>query len=362
LSSAERDCASSGRGSIARDTFGTVDGVPIEIYTLSRPGGLTARIMTYGGTLVSLHVPDREGRPADVVLGFDTLTPYVADHPYFGALIGRFGNRIARGRFEVGGASFAVACNDPPNHLHGGRRGFDKVVWEATPGPDSDEPELGLTCLSENGDEGYPGNLDVVVSYRLTADNALQIDYRATTDRDTVVNLTNHSSFNLAGAGDVLSHEIMISAGRFLPVDAHLIPTGEWRPVAGTPMDLTRPTPIGAHVRADDRQLRVAAGYDHNWVLDKEAGTFGPAAEVHDPGSGRLMEVLTSQPGVQFYTGNLLDGTLIGKGGRSYRKHDGFCLETQHFPDSPNQPDFPSTVLRPGETYRHSTAYRFSVR
>jgi aldose 1-epimerase len=262
----------------------------------------------------------------------------------------------------VGGASFAVACNDPPNHLHGGRRGFDKVVWEATPGPDSDEPELGLTCLSENGDEGYPGNLDVVVSYRLTADNALQIDYRATTDRDTVVNLTNHSYFNLAGAGDVLSHEIMISAGRFLPVDAHLIPTGEWRPVAGTPMDLTRPTPIGAHVRADDRQLRVAAGYDHNWVLDKEAGTFGPAAEVHDPGSGRLMEVLTSQPGVQFYTGNLLDGTLIGKGGRSYRKHDGFCLETQHFPDSPNQPDFPSTVLRPGETYRHSTAYRFSVR
>lgn len=348
--------------SITQENFGTVDGVPVELYTLAGSGGLTARIMTYGGTVVSLHAPDREGRPADVVLGFPTLEGYLAKQPYLGALIGRFGNRIAGGRFELNGRTYTLASNESPNHLHGGLRGFDKAIWRATPDADTDAPSLGLSHLSRDGDEGYPGNLDVSVVYTITADNALRLDYRATTDQDTVLNLSNHTYFNLAGGGDVLAQEIAIPADRFLPVDDALIPTGERRPVSGTPMDLTRPVAIGAGVRSDDEQVRLASGYDHNWVLDKPAGTLGPAAEVHDPASGRVLAVSTTQPGIQFYTGNFLDGGLTGKGGKAYGKHSGFCLETQHFPDSPNQPDFPSTVLRPGETFQQTTIFRFSAR
>jgi aldose 1-epimerase len=350
--------------SITRQVFGaTADGAAIEIYTLARPGGLEARIMTYGGTLVSLQAPDSAGQRADVVLGFDSLAPYLAGQPFFGALIGRFCNRIAGGRFRLNGVEYTLAQNDGPNHLHGGPQGFDKVIWRTAPGADAGAPTLELAYLSRDGEEGYPGNLDVAVVYTLTADNALRIDYQAATDQDTLVNLTNHSYFNLAGAGDVLAHELMIPAERFLPVDGHLIPTGERRPVHGTPMDFTRPAAIGAHIHDDDQQLRLASGgYDHTWVLDKAAGALGLAAEVYDPASGRVLEVFTTQPGVQFYTGNFLDGSLTGKGGRVYQKHHGFCLETQHFPDSPNQPDFPSTVLKPGEIYRQTTIFRCSAR
>jgi aldose 1-epimerase len=350
--------------SITREVFGTTpDGVAIEIYTLTRPGGLEARIMTYGGTLVSLLAPDREGRMADVVLGFDTLAPYLAEHPFFGALIGRYCNRIAGGHFQLNGVEYTLARNDPPNHLHGGPQGFSRVVWRAAPRANEAVLALELTYLSRDGEEGYPGNLDVVVVYTLAADNALRIDYQATTDRDTLVNLTNHSYFNLDAAGDVLAHEITIPAERFLPVDRYLIPTGEWRSVHGTPMDFTSPTAIGARIDADDEQLRLASGgYDLTWVFDKAEGALALAAEVYDPGSGRVLEVFTTQPGIQFYTGNFLDGSLVGKDGRAYHKHQGFCLETQHFPDSPNQPDFPSVVLRPGEVYQQTTIFRCSVR
>ena len=319
--------------------------------------------MTYGGTLVSLRAPDRDGRVADVVLGFEALAQYLSGHPFFGALVGRFCNRIAGGRFRLNGVEYALALNDPPNHLHGGPQGFDKVVWRAAPRAGAGDPALELAYLSHDGEEGYPGNLDVAVVYTLTADHGLRMDYRATTDRDTVVNLTNHSYFNLSGAGDTLAHEIRMPAERFLPIDGNLIPTGERRPVSGTPMDFTRPTAIGAGIHADDQQLRLASGgYDHTWVLDKDAGALGLAAEVYDPSSGRVLEVFTTQPGVQFYTGNFLDGSLVGRDGCTYHKHDGFCLETQHFPDSPNQPDFPSTTLRPGDVYRQTTIFRLSAR
>jgi aldose 1-epimerase len=350
--------------SITREVFGTTpDGAAIDLYTLAQPGGLEARIMTYGGTLVSLHAPDRHGSRADVVLGFDSLELYLAGHPFFGALIGRYCNRIAGGRFQLNGVEYTLARNDGPNHLHGGPHGYDKVIWRATPREGAGAPALELAYLSRDGEEGYPGNLDVAVVYTLTADNALRIDYQATTDQATVVNLTNHSYFNLAGAGDILGHQIRIAAEHFLPIDSTLIPTGERRPVRGTPMDFTHPTAIGARIHADEEQLRLASGgYDHTWVLDKDEGALGLAAEVYDPVSGRVLEVFTTQPGVQFYTGNFLDGSFIGKDGRAYHKHYGFCLETQHFPDSPNQPDFPSTVLTPGEVYRQTTIFQFSAR
>src|SRR5262245_26881592 len=350
--------------SITQEVFGTTpDGAAIEIYRLTRPGGLEARIMTYGGTLVSLLAPDREGRLADVVLGFDVFAPYLDEHPFFGALIGRYCNRIAGGRFQLNGVEYTLARNDDPNHLHGGPQGFSRVVWRAAPRTNDSAPALELTFLSRDGEEGYPGKLDVAVVYTLAADNTLRIDYQATTDRETLVNLTNHSYFNLAAAGDVLAHEIMIPAERFLPVDRYLIPTGEWRSVHETPMDFTRPKAIGARIHADDEQLRLASGgYDHTWVLDKAEGALTQAAEVYDPASGRVLEVFTTQPGVQFYTGNFLDGSFVGKGGWAYHKHEGFCLETQHFPDSPNHPDFPSVVLRPGEVYQQTSIFRFSAR
>lgn len=317
--------------------------------------------MTYGGTLLALRVPDRDGVLGDVLLGFDTLEPYLGEHPYFGALIGRYGNRIARGRFVLDGQTYMLATNNGPNHLHGGPNGFHRQVWEAREAAGTEGSGLALLYRSRNGEEGYPGNLFVTVAYTLTDQDELRIDYTATTDRATIVNLTNHAYFNLAGGGDILGHELELAAARFVPVDPTSIPLGELRPVAGTPMDFTTPTPIGAKLDTSDRQLAYSGGYDHTWVLDKGDGVLGFAGRLFDPGTGRSMEVHTTQPGVQFYSGNFLDGSLAGKGGVRYQKHAGLCLETQHFPDSPNQPAFPPTVLRPGEEYRHTTIYRFTT-
>ncbi|MCC6626811.1 MAG: galactose mutarotase [Chloroflexi bacterium] len=347
---------------VIRAAFGaTDDGVTIDEYTLTSARGLTARVMTYGGILVGLEAPDRDGRLADVTLGFDTLAPYLAGHPYFGALVGRFANRIAGGVFSLDGTPYQLAANNDPNHLHGGARGFDKRVWSAEPIGASDVPGVTLRFRSPDGDEGYPGTLDVAVTCTLI-DAALRLDYTATTDRATVLNLSNHTYFNLAGGGDILGHEVTLHAARFLPVDATLIPTGELRPVRGTPMDFTTPTAIGARLPSADEQVqRAHGGYDHCWVLDAGGSALALAARVREPVSGRVLEVWTTQPGVQFYTGNFLDGSLTGRDGRAYGRHAGFCLETQHFPDSPNQSTFPSTILRPGDTYRQTTEFRFSV-
>jgi aldose 1-epimerase len=349
--------------SVTRRAFGAIPGgATIDLYTLANRRGVEAAVMTYGGILVSLRTPDRDGRLGEIALGFDSLAPYLAGHPYFGALVGRYANRIAGGAFRLGGVAYALACNDGPNHLHGGVRGFDKAIWRARARASDTEAGVELRHVSPDGEEGYPGALDVTVSYTLTDANELRLDYAATTDRETIVNLSNHTYFNLAGAGDVLGHELRLDAGRFLPVDATSIPTGELRPVQGTPMDFTAPTAIGARFGADDEQLRLAhGGYDHCWVLDAGGGALALAARVVEPTSGRALDVLTTQPGLQFYTGNFLDGSIVGRDGARYVKHAGFCLETQHFPDSPNRPAFPSTVLRPGETYRQTTVLRFGV-
>lgn len=340
--------------------FGTTpEGVPVNVYTLTNAAGMEVRITNYGGTVVSIKTPDRQGTMGDVVLGFDTLDGYLHNTPYFGVIVGRYGNRIAKGQFSLDGVTYTLARNDGENHLHGGVRGFDKVVWTAKTVDTADGPALELGYLSKDGEEGYPGNLAVTVRYRLDDHNALHIEYTATTDKPTVVNLTNHSYFNLAGTGDILSHVVEIDADRFTPVDKGLIPTGVLQPVAGTPFDFRTPTAIGARIDADNRQLQYAGGYDHNFVLNKAPGTLGLAARVTDPASGRVLEVSTTEPGVQFYSGNFLDGTVTGKGGRAYQKHAAFALETQHFPDSPNHPDFPSTVLRPDQTYHTTTIYAF---
>jgi len=346
---------------ITRDTFGvTPGGITIDRYTLTNANGLAAAIITYGGTLTALRVPDRHGALGDVTLGFETLEPYLAAHPFFGSLIGRYGNRIAGGRFTLDGVAYALACNDGPNHLHGGPDGFHRAIWSARERMSDDGPGLELTYLSRDGEAGYPGNLAVAITYTLTERDALRIDYTATTDRATVINLTNHAYFNLAGRGAILGHDLQLAASQFLPIDATFIPLGQLRPVQGTPMDFTAPARIGARIAADDEQIRRAGGYDHTWVLDKPASALGLAARLSEPASGRVMEVYTTEPGVQFYSGNMLDGSLIGKGAQVYTQHSGLCLETQHFPDSPNQPQFPSTVLRPGETYRQTTIYQFS--
>ena len=354
----------------ASTAFGTTsDGTEAQLYTLTNAHGVKATITTYGGTLTSLLVPDRNGRFGDVVLGFDDLggytsPTYLREGPYFGALIGRYGNRIAGGLFTLDGKQYTLATNNGPNHLHGGQRGFDKVLWQATPGTAEDGSQtLTLSYLSKDGEEGYPGNLRVQVVYTLTADDALRLDYTATTDKATPVNLTNHSYFNLnhGQAANALSHVLTINADRFTVVNDQLIPTGELRPVQGTPMDFRQPHAIGERIR----QVPGAApgGYDHNWVLaDRQRPTPQPAVSVYEPESGRTMEVLTDQPGVQFYSGNFLRGNLTGKGGTVYGQHYGFCLETQHFPDSPNQPKFPSTILRPGQTLQSTTIYKFGVR
>jgi aldose 1-epimerase len=346
-------------------SFGkTTEGTEVFLYTLHSKNGMEARITNYGGIVVSLVVPDREGKGADVVLGFDSLTSYIKDSPYFGALVGRYGNRIGKGTFELNGASYKLARNNGVNHLHGGLKGFDKVVWNVDGQQSKAGKSLVLNYLSKDGEEGYPGNLSVKVVYSVTDSNELKIEYSATTDKPTVVNLTHHSYFNLAGAGNgnILAHELFIDADRFTPVDTGLIPTGALKNVKGTPMDFTVPTAIGARINDTYDQLKDGGGYDHNWVLNKTANTFALAARVYEKTSGRVMEVLTTEPGVQFYAGNFLNGTHVGKGGKKYDHRFGFCLETQHFPDSPNIPKFPSTTLNPGQTLTSTTVYRFSTR
>ncbi|HVS52713.1 MAG TPA: aldose epimerase family protein [Opitutaceae bacterium] len=345
----------------------TPEGRTARLFTLQNARGFRAEISDYGGTVVRLWAPDRRGEFGDVALGFDSVEGYAAHTAYFGALIGRHGNRIAHGKFSLDGKTHSLALNNAPGgipcHLHGGTRGFDKVLWAADPLRTADGEALRLRYRSADGEENYPGTLDVEVVYTVLADDALRIDYAATTDRATIVNLTNHTYFNLAGAGggDVLGHELQLLASRYTPVNAGLIPLGELAPVAGTPLDFRAPRTIGERIDAADEQLRRAGGYDHNFVLDRAAASPALAALVHEPQSGRRLEVLTTEPGVQFYSGNFLDGTLAGKGGQRYPKRSGFCLETQHFPDAPNQPLFPTTALRPGETRRSTTIYRFSV-
>ena len=357
-------CASSPSSpvEISRKPFGqTPDGKEVYLFTLRNTKGAEALISNYGGIVTSLKVRDRNGKLGDVVLGFDNLGDYVKDSPFFGALIGRYGNRIARGKFTLDGKEYSLATNNYPNALHGGVKGFDKVVWDPTILAGPEGPSLKLTYLSKDGEEGYPGNLSVTVVYTLTEDNGLKVDYTATTDKDTVVNLTQHSYFNLAGKGLILDHVVMIPADKFTPVDSTLIPTGELKPVDGTPFDFRKPTAIGARINQEDEQLKFGKGYDHNWVVNKPMGEFGLMARVTEPTTGRVMEVLSAEPGLQFYSGNFLDGTLKGKGGQVYQFRSGFCMEPQHFPDSPNKPQFPSVVLKPGQTYHNTIVYRFST-
>ncbi len=342
--------------------FGKIpSGDPVHIYTLRNQHGLEARITTYGGTIVSLKAPDRNGVTADIVLGFDSLAGYLDNpSPYFGAIVGRYANRIGHAQFKLSGVVHKLAANNGENTLHGGLHGFNQAVWTSRPLPDGG---VELSYLSKDGEENFPGNLRVTVTYHLSDSNQLQIDYVATTDKVTVLNLTNHSYFNLKGAGegDILGHLVTLNAERYTPVDAGLIPTGELRDVNGTPFDFRKATPIGARIEANDQQLKLGKGYDHNWVLKGSGKTLRLAARVEEPASGRVLEVLTTEPGVQFYTGNFLDGSIHGKGRKVYVLRAGFCLETQHFPDSPNKPAFPSTVLRPGQQFHSTTVFRFAT-
>lgn len=371
-SSMPPDPAVSG-ASVIQNSFGVLpDGREVSVFTLRNANGIEVRIIDYGGIVLSILAPDREGTFTDITLGYDNLEGYLTETPYFGSLIGRYGNRIASGRFTLDGVEYELATNNGPNHLHGGDHGFDKVLWASEPIERSEGVGVALFYESADGEEGYPGRLSVAVDYVLTDNDELVIGYRASTDGATPVNLTHHSYFNLAGSGDILAHGLQINAEHYTPVDATLIPTGEIAPVAGTPFDFTVPTAIGARIAEDNEQLAHGGGYDHNFVLvrNDEGATIGTggelpeivlAARVVEPNSGRMLEVETTEPGLQFYSGNFLDGTLTGKGGWVYEHRTGLCLETQHFPDSPNQPGFPSTILRPGEEYRSRTIYRFSV-
>jgi aldose 1-epimerase len=355
---------SSSHSSITHVSFGeTKAGTPVDLYTLRNGHGMEVRIATYGGIVTSLTAPDRKGHFADVMLGYDSLPEYFKGKSYFGAMIGRYGNRIALGQFTLDGRKFTLATNDGPNSLHGGVVGFDKVVWQVEKASvGARGPQLALTYLSPDGEEGYPGNLTVKAVYTLTEDDALRLDYTAVTDKDTPVNLTQHSYFNLRGRGDVLGHLLQIPADQFTPVDRTLIPTGELQPVAGTAFDFRQPTAIGARIGATDEQLKFGRGYDHNWVIAKPAGALGVVATVYEPDTGRVLEVSSTEPGLQFYSGNFLDGISTGKGGWAYAVHDGLALEPQHFPDSPNRASFPSTILKPGHTYHNTIIYRFSAR
>jgi aldose 1-epimerase len=353
------------RQDVGRAAFGRLpDGRDVTQFTLTNAHGVEVRAMTYGAIITALRTPDRNGHLADIVLGFDSLAGYLGTSPYFGAVVGRYANRIANGRFALDGKTYQLARNNPPNHLHGGVRGFDKVVWAAEPFRSDSGEGVRFRYTSRDGEEGYPGALDARVTYTLTARDELVIDYEATSDAATPVNLSQHSYFNLHGdgRGNILDHVLTLDASRFTPVDSTLIPTGELAPVEGTPFDFRHVTTIGARIDAADEQIRRGRGYDHNWVLDR-AGRTGmvPAAHLMDPESGRTLDVATTEPGIQFYSGNFLDGTVTGKGGRAYPRRAGLCLETQHFPDSPNQPTFPSTILRPGETYRSRTVFTFGV-
>ena len=340
----------------------TKDGAAVDLYTMTNANGMIARVITFGALLTELHVPDRTGAMADVVLGFKTLDGYEGVHPYFGGTIGRVANRIAKGKFRLGGQEYTLAINNGPNHLHGGNKGFDKRIWRAQTVPAANGVAVMFTRVSPDGEEGYPGTLTASVTYTLTNRNELRLDYTATTNKSTPINLTNHSYFNLAGdgAGDILGHELTLMADRFTPVDDTLIPTGDIATVRGTVMDFTRATPIGA--RIDQVPGPAPGGYDHNYVLNHGGGVLAVSATVREPKSGRVMDVLTTEPGVQFYTGNFLDGTITGKAGVAYKKHFGFCLETQHYPDSINHPAFPPAVLEPNRTFKSTTVYRFSAR
>jgi len=365
------DMSSSNKSSnVTKAEFGkTPDGTPVAIYTLQNSKGAEARIMTYGGIVQKLTMPDKTGKFADIVLGFDTLdgytsAKYLGGCPYFGALIGRYGNRIGGAKFTLDGKIYTLATNNGPNSLHGGVKGFDKVVWTAVKadvGPDG--PQLVLNYLSKDGEEGFPGNLNVTATYTLTEDNALKLTFSETTDKPTIANLTHHSYFNLAGQGngDILGHLLYINADKTTPVDSGLITTGMFADVAGTPFDFRKPTAIGTHIDDKDTVLQYGPGYDHNWVVNKPMGKFDLMARVKDPSSGRVMEVWSDEPGLQFYAGNFLDGTLTGKDGKVYQRRSAFCMEPQHYPDSPNKASWPSVELKPGETYHNTIEYKFSA-
>lgn len=349
---------------ITKREFGKLPGgTTVDLYTLKNKNGLEVQITNYGGAVVTIKTPDRQGRMDDIVLGYSDPAGYAADTSYFGALIGRFANRIAGGKFSLNGVEYQLAQNNGVNHLHGGVRGFDKVVWQAREVSGKDSATLELTYLSKDKEENYPGNLTVTAKYILSDANELRVEYAATTDRETIINLTHHSYFNLAGAGsgDVLKHEIKINADKFTPVDETLIPTGELKSVKGTPFDFSRPTAIGSRIEQSDEQLVLGKGYDHNFVLNKKGKELSLAATVFEPTTGRVLEMWTTEPGMQLYTGNFLDN-VQGKDGKSYKHRGGFCLEAQHFPDSPNKPAFPSTVLKPGQRYSQTTVYKFLVR
>ena len=349
-----------------KKVFGTTaDGKTADLYTLKNKNGMQVSITNFGATVVSIMVPDKAGKVADVALGYDDLAGYELNKNYLGVLVGRYGNRIAHGKFSIDGTEYTLAKNNGDNSLHGGIKGFNKAMWEAKDVSKGGEAAVEMKYVSKDGEEGYPGNLSVTVVYTLTNKNELKIDYSATTDKKTVVNLTNHTYFNLAGQGngDILKQELMINADTFTPVDSGLIPTGELKKVEGTPFDFRKPTAIGARIDANDEQIKLGGGYDHNFVLNRKAATgLSLAARVSDPASGRSMEVWTTEPGVQFYTGNFLDGSFKGKGGIAYQKRTAFCLETQHFPDSPNHPSFPTTLLKPGEKYHTTTVYKFEAK
>lgn len=350
---------------ISKSEFGKMpDGTIIEQYHLKNANGVELDVITYGGRITALKVPNKNADLENVVLGFDNLEDYLNDNPFFGALIGRFGNRIAKGKFALNDIEYALATNDGPNHLHGGAKGFDRVIWKAEPIEGKEDSSLKLTYLSKDGEEGYPGNLNVIVTYTLTKDNALEVSYEATTDKATVINLTQHAYFNLTGdfSKSILDQEVVINSDYFLPVDATLIPTSEIRNVTGTPFDFRNPKTIGKDIDADNEQLKLGEGYDHCWVLNGEKNTMGIAASAYDKMSGRFLEIFTNEPAIQFYTGNFLDGTLPMANGETYAHRTGFCLETQHFPNSPNQTEFPSVVLNPGEKYASKTTFKFSVK
>jgi len=348
------------RAGLEQLSFGkTREGTPVDLYVLANAHGMKAKIMTYGAIITELHAPDRDGKLDDVVLGFDNLEDYLKGHPFFGAIAGRVANRIAKGRFTLDGKEYKLATNNGPNALHGGLKGFDKAVWQAVVSTNGDAVKL--TYVSKDGEEGYPGTLKAALTYQLTNENELKIHYEATTDKATPVNLSNHTYFDLEGAkaGDILGHELMIAADKYTPVDDTLIPTGEIKAVKGTPLDFTTPTPIGARI---EQMKGNPSGYDHNFVLRGGGKSLALAVRAYEPKTGRVMEMYTTEPGVQFYTGNFLDGSQKGVGGVVYQKHHGFCLEAQHFPDSVNHPNFPSIILRPGETYRQTTVYKFSAK
>jgi aldose 1-epimerase len=348
---------------IKKEAFGKTDGKDVYLYTLTNVNGMQVKITSYGGIVTSIIVPDKNGKMADVVLGFDNLEDYITKSPYFGCIVGRYGNRIANGKFTLNGKEYTLAQNNGPNNLHGGVKSFDKVVWDAEPVKGADSVGLKLTYLSKDGEEGFPGSLNVTVVYTLTNDNELKIENRATTDKTTIANLTHHSYFNLKGQGngDITDHVLMLNADKYTPTDKTAIPTGELADVKDTPMDFIRATAIGERIDADNEQLKFAGGYDHNWCINRKGDGLELAGTVTENSTGRVLEVYSTAPGVQFYSGNFLDGTITGKDDKVYKKRYGLCLEPQLYPDTPNKPNFPSCVLEPGDTYEHDIVYKFSV-